>query len=101
VLSFACGGGGGGGEAHNTSVSYPASQVLTASWPFTQPKVPWRRPKAGPASQPLEKSPSQSQYLQKAAGKEQGDLADTTCQHVVTFIDAATTYATPTQPDKQ
>jgi hypothetical protein len=44
---------------------HPESQVRTASALFTQPSVPWRGSTAGPASQPVEKSWSQSHHLHK------------------------------------
>jgi hypothetical protein len=47
------------------TAAYPSSQLATVSFLFTQPKVPWRGPTAGPASQPLVVLPSQSKYLQE------------------------------------
>jgi hypothetical protein len=54
-------------DAHTHTAAYPESQVRTASALFTQPTVPWSAATAGPASQPVEKSWSQSQYLHRTS----------------------------------
>jgi hypothetical protein len=55
------------GKRHRAA-AHPVSHERTASFLFTQPKVPWGEVVAC-TSQPFETTPSQSQYLHKPSGQ--------------------------------